>query len=96
MKTKFIHLRDRDANGRALGTGGGTVAYQVDDSGFVVRSAASLCHPKDNFSRYLGRVKAEGRLHSKNYCVNYMDVTLHEKEFVQELRAQGLDLLRTV
>jgi hypothetical protein len=91
-KTKFIHLRDTQ-DGKVQGKGGITVAFETDDAGYVLRSAAAICHPRDNFNRFLGRTKAAGRLKSERWSVNYMENEKHEKEFIQELRAKGLDLL---
>lgn len=91
-RVKFHHVRTYSHDGKILGNGGGTVAFEVDDAGFVLRTAASMCHPRDNFSRYLGRVKAAGRLNSKRWCVEY-EGNVHEKEFIQKLRAEGIACL---
>ena len=94
MKTKFVHIRAVNKDGIVLGNGGGTVAFEIDDAGYVTRFASSICHPRDNFSRYLGRVKAEGRLQSKTYCVYLNDNEIHEKEFVQKMRTVGWEMLQ--
>lgn len=91
MKTKFVHIRPVDSSGKVLGNGGITVAFETDDSGYIQRSAAAICHPRDNFSRYMGRVKASGRLNSAKWRVDYMDVTVHEKDFIKNLRENGLE-----
>jgi len=96
MKTKFVHIRAVNKDGIVLGNGGGTVAFEIDDAGYVTRFASSICHPRDNFSRYLGRVKAEGRLQSKTYCVHLTENEIHEKEFVQKMRTKGWEMLHSL
>lgn len=96
MKTKFVHIRAVNKDGVVLGNGGGTVAFEINDSGYVTRFASSICHPRDNFSRYLGRVKSEGRLKSRDYCVHLNDNEIHEKEFVQKMRSKGWEMLHSL
>lgn len=91
MKTKFVHIRPVDSSGKVLGNGGITVAFETNDSGYVQWSAAAICHPRDNFSRYMGRVKASGRLKSAKWRVDYTDVTVHEKDFIKNLREKGFE-----
>lgn len=58
----YIHLRDRDENGRPLTRGGVTIAYiNLHD---VITLAVAVCSQKDNFCRRLGRNIARGRVHS--------------------------------
>lgn len=56
---KFLHVRNRDANGNLLNNGGATVAFDVD--GDVLFYASALCSRKDQFNRRIGRLIAEGR-----------------------------------
>ena len=92
LKVKFVHIRRHSSDGSISPLGGGTVAYEVDqDTGMVLRAASSFCHPKDNFNRYLGRVKAEGRMNSKHWVMQIGDV--HERDFVAKIRAENENLL---
>ena len=62
-KVHYIHVRNRNHDGTIDNRGGTTVAFrEVPEVG--IEYAYAFCSPKDNFSRYLGRVKAEGRLNS--------------------------------
>jgi hypothetical protein len=63
-KTSFIHLRPRTAAG-IPNSGGSTIAFREIPGG--VEYAQAWCSPRDNFSRAVGRVKAEGRLKSPAY-----------------------------
>ena len=63
--TMFHHKRTRDAAGNKLNRGGMTVAF--NDYGGYIEYAIAQCHEKDNFSSELGRIKAAGRLNSKQY-----------------------------
>lgn len=65
-KVSFIHIRATDSNGKVLNYGGSTIAFRETSDG--VEFAQSWCSPRDNFSRAVGRVKAEGRLNSSSYC----------------------------
>ena len=96
MKIKHVHIRAVNKDGVVLGNGGGTVAFEVDDAGYVTRFASSICHPRDNFSRYLGRVKSEGRLNSKTFCVHLTHNEIHEKEFIQKMRTKGWEMLHSL
>lgn len=92
LKVKFIHIRRHDTNGSISPLGGGTVAYEVDsDTGMVSRAASSFCNPRDNFSRHLGRVKAQGRLNSKHWVMEMGNI--HERDFVAKIRAENENLL---
>ena len=92
MKLKFIHFRSKNSDGTVSNRGGTTMAYETDDTGYVLRGAASLCHPNDNFCRALGRVKAAGRINSKKFVVEFPG-DVHEKEFVQKMRTVGWEML---
>lgn len=61
-KVNFIHRRVL-INGKPHNKGGFTVAFREVEDG--VEYAYAYCSPKDNFNKALGRIKAEGRLHSK-------------------------------
>lgn len=92
FKVKFIHIRRHETNGSISPLGGGTVAYEVDsDTGMVSRAASSFCHPRDNFSRHLGRVKAQGRLNSKHWVIELGNI--HERDFVAKIRSENENLL---
>lgn len=65
-KIGFIHVRNTDNEGKIMGRGGKTFAYEVKD-GKVIKVAAASCHDKDNFCKKTGRIKAEGRLKSAYY-----------------------------
>jgi len=67
MKTKFLHIRNRDNEGKIISNGGRTVAYYVDEEGFVWAYAVAKCHPSDNFDKQVGRDKASGRLYSERH-----------------------------
>lgn len=62
---RFIHRR-RVVDNQVKNNGGFTVAYRELDNGWI-EYAFAKCSPRDNFSRELGRVKAQGRLDSPNY-----------------------------
>lgn len=64
-KVSFIHRR-RISNGIIQNNGGQTIAFRELNNG-KIEYASALCNPKDNFSRAMGRVKAEGRLNSTRY-----------------------------
>ena len=92
LKVKFIHIRRHETNGSISPLGGGTIAYEVDpDTGMVSRAASSFCNPRDNFSRHLGRVKAQGRLNSKHWVIELGNI--HERDFVAKIRAENENLL---
>lgn len=63
-RQKLRHIRVIDGN-IISGRGGATVSAIVKEDGTVVKWAVAYCHPKDNFNRHLGRVKATGRMNSK-------------------------------
>lgn len=92
FKVKFIHIRRHETDGSISPLGGGTVAYEVDPgTGMVSRAASSFCNPRDNFSRHLGRVKAQGRLNSKRWVIELGNI--HERDFVAKIRAENGNLL---
>ena len=62
MKIKFIHIR----NAANINKGGQTVALECDRHDMVHAYAVAYCHPKDNFCKRTGRIKAEGKLKSKH------------------------------
>lgn len=69
MKTFYAHIRNHNSDGTVAGNGGVTIAYQVDDN--IITYAIAKCHDKDRYSKYLGRIKAEGRLNSKNHAMMF-------------------------
>jgi hypothetical protein len=60
---KFLHFRRFDADGKLTARGGMTVAMHVENDN-VTQYSAAFCHPKDNYCKHTGRVKAAGRLQS--------------------------------
>ena len=77
MKVNYIHQRlVRD--GQILNNGGTTIAFrELGDN--QIEYALAHCSPKDNFSKALGRIKAEGRLNSPKYRVT---IDSSWKEFI--------------
>lgn len=69
---RFVHLRpDPEARGdmeewdRPWNNNGATIAYVPDtdpDGNPIVLVALAFCHPNDNYSKKMGRVKAAGQL----------------------------------
>lgn len=57
---QYLHNRHYGADGRPLGKGGWTVAYEYIDGN--IRYAFAECSKEDNFDRRLGRTIAAGRL----------------------------------
>lgn len=82
-EVKFIHLRYRDGAGNILSSGGSTFAYRAVEGG--IQYAHSRCHPNDNYVKSLGRIKAHGRLASKNARV-FAGV---EQDFLNTLEGQA-------
>lgn len=80
---KFIHYRQRAADGTVSPRGGLTIAFVED--GDRVLSAASKCHNNDNFNRKLGRIRASGRLRSYDYQVEFKGT---RAEFLAEMDGQ--------
>lgn len=92
LKVKFVHIRRHSSDGSISPLGGGTVAYEVNqDTGMVIRSASSFCHPRDNFNRQIGRAKAAGRMNSKRWVIELGNV--HERDFVAKIRSENENLL---
>lgn len=105
MKPKYIHLRAHNvasANPNDIeATGGVTIAYITIPAENKVFWSVARCHPKDNFNKALGRIKALGRL--KQSDVNFVtyssdipqnkDVVNHLKEMVYfELESRNPDV----
>lgn len=66
-KVRYIHLRDYTSSEETPDArGGATIAYRT--AGDVTHYAISECHPKDNFNKAIGRIKAEGKLSSSRLC----------------------------
>lgn len=82
-KIKFAHFRTYDMQYNIGNLGGITVAYQKIEEG-KFRVAYAHCHPKDNFCKATGRIKAAGRLKSndQSQVVEYSS----EKEFLMDER----------
>lgn len=62
VDVKFVHLRFADPTGNVLAGGGTTIAYRKVDGG--IEYGMAKCHPRDNYVKTLGRIKANGRLTS--------------------------------
>jgi len=80
---KFLHFRQQTFKGDISNLGGVTVAYQKIREG-VFKMAYAHCHPKDNFCKATGRIKAAGRLNSpiQSQLVEYSS----EKELIADER----------
>ncbi len=62
-KILYHHIRNKNQpRGRAV-----TLAMAVNENNEVTAWAAATCHPKDNFCKQTGRVKAAGRLNSPRH-----------------------------
>lgn len=64
-KVNYIHQRFV-IDGVVSNRGGITIAFRELDTG-EIEYALARCSPNDNFSKAMGRVKAEGRLKSDSY-----------------------------
>lgn len=73
MKTKFAHVRGKRPH---------TVAYRVTPNGDI-EYAVAYCHPKDQYCKATGRVKAEGRLNSSRYRKVWQGMLI--KDFLTEV-----------
>ena len=62
---KFHHIRGYGPRG------GLTIAYYQPVPGKIYYAEAH-CHPKDNYNKKLGRMKAEGRLNSPRFVQQYL------------------------
>lgn len=79
-KVFYIHRRFAK-DGGIDNLGGNTIAYRVNDSGYVEFGIA-FCSPHDNYNKKFGRNKAAGRLNSDKY----RHVTdLNREQFLQEV-----------
>ena len=59
MKTRYLHYRQTDLEGHLIPKGGATVSYTPTEEGAQV--GVSICSPRENFSRRIGRHIATGR-----------------------------------
>lgn len=58
----FIHLRNRDGDGKVLSKGGVTLAIRKESvEGDQYHVGVACCNNKDNFDKRIGRAKAGGR-----------------------------------
>jgi hypothetical protein len=71
---RFLHYRAYDEQLRTktnpLGVDsrtGATIAYTEPAEGKPIAWAAAFCHPRDNYNKRIGRIKAMGRLKSAEY-----------------------------
>lgn len=63
---RFSHYRSI-TNGAVNSRSGATIAYVQNKDG-TYTWAGAFCHPRDNYSKHMGRVKAAGHLRSKKYA----------------------------
>lgn len=79
-KVVFHHIRNKNQpRGNAV-----TLAMEVNEQNQVVAWAEAKCHPKDNFCKHTGRVKAAGRLQSPKYRnLTSIVMTVTVKEFLE-------------
>lgn len=80
MNIKFFHVGNHT-----------TYACELNEQRQVVAFATAKVHPKDQFCRRTGRVKAEGRLHSGRYRTYCLDKPLYEDFRDQEFNAFDLE-----
>lgn len=80
MDIKYAHIRDRQSP-----RGGATLAMQVDND-MVVNFASALCHPKDNFCRATGRLKAAAKLNAARVVGNPMPFPMPIKAVIDAAR----------
>lgn len=64
--SKIAHIRLKKTDDTINSNGGVTVAYEKL-ANETYKYALAFCHPHDNFSKKLGRMKAIGRLNSKRF-----------------------------
>jgi len=64
MKYYFNHYRNYNTtDGTPKAQGGMTICLMELDQEWL--AAASYCSEKDNYNKYLGRIKSKGRLHAR-------------------------------
>lgn len=86
MKIAYHHIRPSTRPGF-------TVAMQVDDDNHVHLYAVAVCHPKDNFCKKTGRMKATFKLQSPNHrCYVPFNATVQDlvKEGHFTVRISGI------
>lgn len=91
-EVKFIHLRRVEVGNGGLRVscrGGLTVAFTPEPTGGF-RIATAQCHERDNFNRKIGRIKAQGRLLSKQSRVINADAETLAQQIDQMAQARGL------
>ncbi|WEU67356.1 hypothetical protein [Xanthomonas phage JGB6] len=81
-QVKFLHLR-LFHEGQVLSRGGRTIAY-VENTDGTLTFATAACHPRDNYSKRLGRIKAQGLLKSSSRA---QTVTMSGREFQDRIDA---------
>lgn len=69
MQMRFVHIRQRDKEGKLLPNGGFTVAYEVvpTEEGSFVKYAVAKCSKRDTYNRKRGRLIAGGRLFASRH-----------------------------
>jgi glycerol-3-phosphate dehydrogenase len=89
----FIHIRERDAQGRISTHGGFTIAYRQTAPDEVVLATA-MCNEKDNFCRRIGRAIAGGRL-AKNIISDSIEIDATKPLSKKELYQRVMEHLRS-
>lgn len=79
---KIAHIRLRKIDNTINSNGGVTVAYERLSDG-IYKYALAFCHPHDNFSKKLGRMKAIGRLNSKRFL--HMDTARSDANLIANI-----------
>jgi hypothetical protein len=79
METKIFHYRTPLAQQ--------TIACAIENNK-VFKFAIAECHPKDQFCKHTGRVKALGRLKSDR-CSSYLDEEISFEDFRKEYFDHG-------
>lgn len=76
---RFLHYRSFNEDGSVNSRSGATIAYVSNVDG-TVTWAGAFCHPKDNYNKRMGRVKASGHLKSPKYATT-TEVAMTDADF---------------
>lgn len=87
--TKLLHIRRHNADLQLLPTGGATLAIDIvadpHGEGHLVKYGFAICHDSDQYSRAVGRVKAQGRLVSTKHVVKLDDLEDSDLIVIEQL-----------